>query len=80
MRESVERQRHAENLINEKLLREKNKQIQEQNEILNRQAQFLSEHQALLKEVLSSNYNSKLFFIIFQIVFLLVPRRSGIWK
>lgn len=46
MREFEERQRNAEKLINEHLIREKDNQIKEQNEMLQWQ-------QALLKEVRS---------------------------
>lgn len=51
MRESEEQRRHAEHLFNEKLIREKDCQIEDQNKILNWHVGILTEQKALLEKV-----------------------------
>ncbi len=51
MREVEVRRHHDDNIKNEKLLREKDSQIKNQNEILNRQIEILNEQRSYLEKV-----------------------------
>lgn len=55
LREFEKHRRHAEKLVNENLLREKDQQIEDQNKILNWHVGILTEQQARLNEVTSSS-------------------------